>query len=168
MTSWRHSLSRWFETLFSAVSFEVDLYEAILFFIQHYIGIFPHDVNFDVTIMTSFSLLFGWIMYGFLEETYLGIVTNRVHWISQLSKVKSNIVSLSPGNCPWELMPKQHKSRVLAILQRRMTWKQQQPRSYESRRQDGGKTKNGPPDLLPGHAILAAQLFIWLVSARGQ
>ena len=57
-------------------------------------------------------------------------------------------------------MLRQHKSRVLAILQRRMTWMQQQPRSYKSRRQDGGKTKNGPPDLLPGHVILAAQLFI--------
>ena len=65
-------------------------------------------------------------------------------WCQQFVQWRQVFKRLSPGNSSWELMPRQHKSRVLVILQRRMTWKQPHPLSYESRRQEGGKTTNGP------------------------
>ena len=51
---------------------------------------------------------------------------------------------------------KQHKKpRVLVVLQRGMTRKEQQLWSHDSRSQDGEKTENKPPDLYHPEALFS-------------
>ena len=69
------------------------LVEAKIFLYKIYV-ILCHNVNFDVTIMTSRRHFFNRLQDSFVHKSYLGKVTEGIFLISYRSKVKSEKVSL--------------------------------------------------------------------------